>query len=335
MDANLDSGRTIMSGASGRWAGERLLAALEAGRGISPAELRTLDTLRKDEWKAFDEALVEEGQIRLRVVADLIAQGLTIPIANAMGKTFLEWEKVTDMQDAVVSLSGVDRSEDDRVDFSLDSIPLPITHKDFNLNLRTLIASRTRGEALDTTQARVAGRKVGEMIEYITLNGSKTFGGKTLYGLLNHPNINTASFGDATWTDSGVTGEEILTDVFTLIAALETDRFFGPYNIVVPSTYSTKLELDFKAASDKTIRQRIMEVDRVKSVTVADQMTADKVLMYQGTKDVVAMVNGEALQTIQWDIEGGFVIKFKAFAIQVPLVRADASGRSGVVLMSA
>jgi hypothetical protein len=108
---------------------------------------------------------------------------------------------------------------------------------------------------------------------------------------------------------------------------------FGPYWLYVPSGYSTVLEGDFKAASDKTIRQRLMEVDRLVKITVVDQLTADNVVMVQPTRDVVALVEGEPLQSVQWDVEGGFIVKFKAFQIAVPLIRADAQGRCGVCVL--
>jgi len=329
----VDNGRQFMTGASGRWAGERLLQALREGRAISPRELRTADTLRKDEWKAFDEALVEEGMIRLRGIADLMAAGLTIPVTGAMGKTIMEYEKVTDMNPAEVSLSGVVRTEDDRQEFTLGNVPLPIIHKDFNLNLRTLTSSRNRGESLDTSQARVAGRLVAEMLEQMLFLGSKTFGGSPIYGYLTHPDRNQIDFATAgeLWNAAGKTGEEILLDVLAMIAAAEADRFFGPYWMYVPSNFSPKLEEDFKSNSDKSIRQRLMEVDRIAKIQTVDQLTASNVVLAQATQDVVALVTGEPLQSIQWDIEGGFVIKFKAFQIAVPLIRSDAQLRSGVV----
>jgi hypothetical protein len=37
---------------------------------------------------------------------------------------------------------------------------------------------------------------------------------------------------------------------------------------------------------------------------------------------------------VQWDVHGGFQVNFKAFMIAVPLIRADAQNRSGVVHMS-
>lgn len=330
--ALVSSGRALMKGATGRWAAERLLAALSAGRDIGPTELRTADTLRKDEWVHFDEAVIEEGIIRLRGVADLISGGLTLPVPNAMGKTMVEYEKMADMQDAIVSLSGVDRSEDDRVDFVQDQVPLPITHKDFDLNLRTLVASRTRGEALDTTQARVSSRKVSEMLEYMLFQGGKTFLGKTIYGYCSHIDRNQIDYATAaeTWDVAGKTGEEILTDVRAMKARLEAERFFGPYWLYVPAAASTKLDDDFKAASDKTIRQRIGEVDGIQKITVVDQLPAGHVLMVQATRDVVVLVNGQTTTVVQWDIEGGFVIKFKVLAIQVPLLRSTSASATAV-----
>ncbi len=331
--AAAEGGNAFLGGASGRWAGEQLQKALEAGQELSPSALRTNTTLRKDEWKAFDEALVEEGMIRLRGIADLQSAGLTIPIANAMGKTVVEYEKVTDMNPAGVSLSGVDRTEDDSQEFELGTIPLPIIHKDFNLNLRTLAASRTRGEALDTTQARVAARLVSERLEQMLFVGGPVFGGSSIYGYTTHPDRNQVSFSGASWLTA--TGEVMLTDTLALIAAAQTDRYYGPYWMYVPSNFSLKLDADFKAASDKTIRQRLLEIDGLTSIKTCDQLTASNVILVQATRDVTALVTGETLQTVQWDVEGGFIIKFKAFSIQVPLIRSDAQNRSGVQHLSA
>jgi hypothetical protein len=329
----LDTGRSFFS-SSGRWAGERLLAAIQAGQSITPGVLRTADTLRKEEWVHYDQALVEEGKIRLRGIADLQAAGLTIPVPNAMGKTVFQWEKVSDMNPAEVSLSGMARTEDDRIEFDIANLPLPIIHKDFNLNLRTLAASRTTGETLDTTQARIAGRLVAEQLEAMLFVGGKTFGGNTIYGYLNHPDINPVDFSDNyAWDHASKTGETIFTDVLNAKKALEVDRFFGPYWLYVPSAYSAFIERDFKAASDKSVRTRLMEIDGIQSIKVCDQLTADNVVLVQATRDVVALVDGEPLQTIQWDIEGGFVVKFKAFQIAVPLIRSDAAGRCGVCVI--
>jgi hypothetical protein len=333
--AQVEGARSLFFGPSGRWAGERMLQALSRGEEISPACLRTLDTLRRDDWIALDTALVEAGVTRLAAVADLISAGLTTPLPNAMGKTVFGYEKVGDMDPATVSMDGMARSENDTAEFSFASIPVPITHKDFFLNIRRIAASRTRGEAIDVTQARVAGRKVAEEIERMTLLGGKTFAGLPIYGYTTHPNRNTVAFGtNGNWVQAAKTGENIIADVQAMMALAEGDKYYGPYWLYVSRNASSKLEGDYKAAGTITTRARILELDGISAVRYLDMLTANTVLLIQPTSDVVTLLDGESMQTVQWDVNGGFGVNFKAFAIQVPLIRADSLGNSGIVHMS-
>jgi len=336
---NTNAGAVAMGNAlfqsGGRWATQQLKAAALTGKALSASCLRTLDTLRHEEWKFFDDALIAEAVIRLVGVADLIQAGLVRPVPNALGKSVFGYEKVTDMDPATTSLDGLARTSNDRQEFSLSQLPLPITHKDFFINLRTLAASRASGEPLDTTQVRTAGRVVAEQLEKMLFQGGPTFGGLPIYGYTTHPNRNTSGFGTGgDWGQAAKTGEQILTDTLTLMTGLQADRMYGPYWIYVPTDAGVKLEGDFKANVSQTIRQRLESITGILGVRVADQLPSSSVLMVQATQDVTAWVQGENLQTVQWDEYGGFQVNFKAFAIGVPLVRADVQGRSGVYHMS-
>lgn len=334
--ADIVSGSRLVSSGSGKWAGERFMRAAAEGRDISPADLRTLELLRNEEWKAFDNAIISGARERIRAVRDLVAAGLVTTIPNGLAKTVLEYDLVGDMDDAIVSLDGVTRSENDRLEYSRKGLPLPITHKDWYLNLRALRASRLGTEPLDTTYARVAGRKCGEKTEQMLFVGGKTFGALTIYGLLNHPDRNTAGFGtNGNWSQTAKTGADILADVFTLINLLEGDGFDGPYWLYYGGTMpGLKLAEDYKAAGSNTIRQRILDTQRVSRIEHSSKIPANQLVMFQPTEDVVKMIEGEDLQTIQWDVHGGMQINFKAFQIMVPLVRANATGGSGVAHMS-
>lgn len=335
--AQVNAGSKLISVSSGRWAGEQLKRAMEEGRPISPQVLREAGTLRKNEWEFLDEALVEEGLSRLRGVADLLAAGLTKPVTGAMGKTMFQWETITNLTGASVSLSGVDRTENETPEFELESIPLPITHRDFDLDLRHLEASRNTGESLDTTKARMAARAVAEKQESMLFQGGPVFGGKAIYGYLTHPDRITSVHFETThhqWSTAGKTGAEVLVDIQAALAALRAKKFYGPFWIYVPSDVEGLLDDDFKANSDLTIRQRILQLNSIARIEVADQLTTGHVIFVQATQDVVAMVTGEPLQTVQWDIEGGFIMKFKAFMIQVPLIRSTASNACGVLDMT-
>ncbi len=333
--AEISSGRSFYS--SGRWAGERFIAAAAQGQDMTPALLRGAETvLRRDEWKEFDNVLVRNAQLRLRAVADLKALGLTRSIPNAMGTTILEWERMGDMQEADVSLDGVTRSENDRVEFSFEGLPIPIIHKDWYLNLRHLAASRKNGTPLDSTYNAEAGRKIAEKSEDLLVNGYPgKFGGLSIYGYTTHPDRNITAFGTGgSWSQVAKTGEQILTDIQTMISLANADGFYGPFVIYIDPTASIKLSGDFKTNSDKSIRSRMAEVDSVSDIRTLDTLDANEVLMVQMSPDVVTLLEGEPLQNIQWDVNGGMQINFKAFMIEVPLIRSTADGKSGIVHMS-
>lgn len=333
---NVSAAKQLFGGATGRWATSQLKKAFMEGRALSAQALRTLDTLRHEEWKFFDEALVEEAAIRLVGVADLIAAGLVRNVPNALGKTVFAYEKVTDMDAAVTSLDGLSQTNNDRQEFDFNQIPLPITHKDFFINLRTLAASRERGEALDTTQVRTAGRVVAEQLEKMLFQGGPTFGGLSIYGYITHPDRNQGAFTDSKdWGDNTKTPESFLADVQKMIGRAHADRMYGPFTIYVPTDAGVVLDGDYFRSGGTsvniTIRERLLKINGISAIKVADQLPTANVVMKQDTVDVAAWVNGESLQTVQWDEYGGFQINFKAFAIGVPLIRSDADGRSGVV----
>lgn len=332
MRASVDSGREFWGGSSGKWAGEQLLRALNEGRELSTDELRTLGTLRKDEWKVYDDALIEEAEKRLVGVADLIQAGLTKNVPNALGTTVYEYEKIGDMEGALVSMDGNVQTNNDRVEFELAGIPLPIVHKDFQLNLRTLAASRKRGEALDTTQVRIAGRKIAEKVEELLFLGSnKQYGGMKLYGYTTHPDRIQINYGTGGPWAGTKTGDQILSDVLAFKTALHARGMYGPYFMYINGETDILLDDDFKAESDKTIRQRILEISGIQSIKVSDMLPDGELVMVQASSDVAAMVIGEPLRNIQWDTNGGFTVNFKGFTIMVPLIRSTINGNSGVL----
>lgn len=317
-------------------------------KAFNTAVLRTADTLRHESWKYFDEALISEALIQLKGVADLEESGLVSPVPNSLGKTVFAYEKVTFMDDAQVSMDGMADTDNDRQEFSLNNLPLPMTHKDFFIDLRTLTASQDRGEALDTTQVRTAGRTISEMAEQLLFQGyAGKFGGLSIYGYTTFPDRNTVSFGvGGNWAftnyvDGGgaKTSQEIVGDAQTLVQKALNDRFYGPYWLYVDRLAALTLESDYipnatTGQSTKTIRARLMDIEGIVKVQVVDKLPANTVVLVQATMDVVSWVKGEPLQTVQWDEHGGMKLRFKAFQIGVPLIKSDIQGRCGVVHMS-
>lgn len=292
-------------------------------------------TLRKDEWKHYDDVILKVTEERLRGVADLYAAGLTYTIPNGMGSTVLEYEDMSDMEAAQLSMDGATRGDKDRPEFDISYLPLPITHKDFMINARVLAASRTTGSPLDTTMAEMAARKVAEKLEDMLFNGASTYayGGGTIYGYTDFPSKNTYSL-TANWDEldsSSIDGEGILSDVIGMKAASIAAGFYGPWVLYIPTNFETAMDKDFKVNSDKSIRQRVLEIDGLTDIRVADKLTADNVILVQMTSDVVRMVNGMAVTPVEWNTEGGMILHYKVMTIQVPQLRATQEGDCGIV----
>jgi len=186
-------------------------------------------SLRKDDWKILDTAVVKAAKPRLRAVADLRGAGLTYNIPNGMAKTVLETETQSDISDAIVSMDGLRESTADRPVFELSNLPLPIIHKDFNFSMRQILASRNGGSPLDTTTAELAGRRVAEQAEKLLLGtyGSYAFGGGTIYGYTNFPSRLTKTMTNP--TASGWTPATTVEEVLAMRLQAQQAYHYGPY----------------------------------------------------------------------------------------------------------
>jgi hypothetical protein len=113
--------------------------------------------------------------------------------------------------------------------------------------------------------------------------------------------------------------------------------FYGPWVLYVPTAYETRLDKDYSAsgASLQTIRERILKISGILDVKVIDMLPTDNILLVQMTSDVVRLVRGMGIQNVEWQQEGGMITKYKVMTIQVPQIRADQTGKCGVVHMAA
>ena len=294
--------------------------------------INTNATLRRDEWKQLDSVVIPIAESRLNGIADLISNGLVYRLGNAMGTTVLEQHDVSDALEAVLTMDGVTRAQGDRPVFTTTYLPIPIIHADYEINARVLAASRNLGNALDTTMAERAARKVADKLEQMLFTAtSYTFGGGTIYGYLNYPERNAVTLGTA-WDTSGVTGAHIINDVLEMKQASIADKHFGPWQIYVPTTYETKLDEDYSSSKGtSTIRERILAIQGIKGIKVVDTLTDGNIVFAQMTPDVVRLVQGMPIQNVQWDTEGKWITKYKVLTISVPQIRSDQEGHCGIV----
>lgn len=305
--------------------------------GMNANGLRTNSTLRKDEWKQLDEKVVKISRDRLVGVGDLISRGLVYNIPNGLGVTVLETEVESDMADAVINMTGSARGDNDAVTYDIGYLPLPITHRGFQISIRKLEASRKLGQPLDVTQVGIASRKVAEKIETILFQGASTytFGGGILYGYVDHPDINTVTLGTNWDVSSGHPGSDIVGQVREMKQKSITAKHNGPWILYVPGNYETVMDNDYSTSyPNVTIRDRIKKIEGIVDVKIADYLADDNVLLVELQEDTVRMVIGLQPTTVEWESEGGMIFHFKVMAIMVPQIRADKDGNSGITLLS-
>ena len=286
-------------------------------------------TLRRDEWKQIDDAILQVSRERIMGFQSLLDRGLVYNLGNAFGTTVLEHHTQGNSFTAELSMDGARKSKSDRENFETVYLPIPIIHVDFSLNLRTLEASRRMGNPLDTTQIESATRKVNEKLEAMLFqNLSYAFGGGTIYSYINHPSRNTVTI--TNW--AGETAANIVNQVLAMKQAAIAAKHYGPYELSIPTAYETVLDKDYDANTPgTTIRERILKISGIDAIKTIDFLPANNVTLVQMTSNVVRLVQGMGVTSLNWQSDGKFTENYKVMRITVPQIRADQDGNSGVV----
>jgi len=229
-----------------------------------------------------------------------------------------------------VSMDGITQGDGDRPHYDLVNLPLPIVHKDFSFSARQVMASRNGGSPLDTSMAELAARQVAEEIERLTLgvSSSYSYGGGTIYGLTNFTSRLTKTLTAPTGSNHPTTVAEVL----DMIKKAQDAFHFGPYNLYYSPAWSLHMDDDYSTAKgDNTLKERLEKIGSINMVAQADHLTGTTICLVQQTSDVIRMVNGMDITTVQWESNGGMQLNYKVMAIMVPQLRADSNGNTGIV----
>lgn len=288
-------------------------------------------TLRKDEWIQLDTAVIKAAKPRLNAVADLRAAGLQYTIPNGLGKTMLEHEAQSDIAAATISMDGIREGDRDRPQYDLRSLPLPIIHKDFSFTARQVMASRNGGSPLDTTMAELAGRRVAEEAEKLTLGvaSSFAFGGGTVYGYANYPHRLTKSLSAI----NSLQYYTVVGEVLEMRKQSTDNNYFGPWVLYYSPAWYAHMDADYDVnnRNETTLRSRLEAIDGINAVKPADYLTGTTLLLVQQTAEVARIVVGMDITTVQWESQGGMQLNYKVMAILVPQLRSDYSNQTGIV----
>lgn len=289
-------------------------------------------TLAYRDWVDLDQAIIRAARPRLAAFMGLRDAGLTYTIPNGMAKTVLQYQRISNVSPATVSMNGLRAGENDRPLYDLQALPLPIVHKDWEFDLRELMASRSGNNPIDTAMAELAGEKVAEQIEMMTLGtaASYTYGGGTIYGYTNFPQRITYSITQP--TANGWTPLQTLNDILQMRLLSQQHFYFGPWMCYFSLAWDEWLDDDFNAAKgDITLRERIAKVRNIAGVQTLDFLPNYQILLVQFSSSVARAVIGMDIATVQWPTHGGMLTNFKVLCINVPQLRCDINGNTGIV----
>jgi len=328
---------TIQNGVASGGTAQQIMTEARINPGIDKVLKETRSfvgnatVLPHEVWIEMDRVILEEANIRLVGVADLQTPGLT-KRTRGLGATVIQWQDSSNMEPAEVAMDGSTRSMRDRIEYTTKFMPLPIVFKDFSFSTREIEASAGLSvETIDTGAAREAGRLVAEEIERMLFKGLSTYtaGGGTIYGYEDFISRNTGSL-TANWDASASTGITIRNDVANMLQSKRDDRQHGDAVLYIPTGYQKVLDDDYRANYPKSIQTRLLELNELSSIKVADQLTANNVVLVQLTQDNVRLVIGLDIQTIHWSTNG-LTQNFKVMAVMIPNLRATQGARSGII----
>lgn len=308
-------------------AGGNIIQKLKANNWDIDKALRTNATLPKDAWIAIDKTILEVAQQRLNGIADLRSRGLVRRL-NGLGVMYDYWQTMSEGGEAEQSMSGITPGAENQLDFSEQTIPLPITHVDFRIPVRKLMAMQRYGVPLDTTMVAQATRKVIEKLEYTLFYGSEVVvGGNHLYGYMNYPNSNAVTTLAGDW--DGTPGN-IEPDVITLIEAAESDHHYGPYILYVHShEWNALRQRDSNA--DRTYLDIVKSMAGIADVKTSDQLAAHDIILVEMTRETIDLDVAVDIKAVEWETYGGMQSNFKIMAVIAPRVKSDYDGNCGIV----
>ncbi len=290
--------------------------------------LRVNSLLRADEWRAMDADVLASARTRLNGIQLMKSRGLVKPLPS-FGILTSQWSRSSEMAAAQIDMTGQGRPQRDRVIHSIAGVPVPIIWKDFVIPVRELEASRLMGAGLDTEHATEAGRVVAEAAENLRTNGDSgvVFDGNTLYGLTTHPSRNTGSA-----TGDWGTISNILPTVASMIALAIGDRYYGPYILEIAATqYNEANTSVYSDGSGQTALNRIKQIAEIQDVIPSDTLAAGSAVLYQASKDVIDWAEHMDITVVEWMTPDGMNAEFRVMMVATPRIKADYSGRSGVV----
>lgn len=298
--------------------------------------------LRRDETREIEDSVTMVADRDRVGVQDLIDNGLVRNLRN-IGVTMYQVDRHGAVADGHQSMSIEDLSDRDRIAYTPELFPVPVTSSQFRLDRRYIEAGRTQGQGVDVSNVEEHTRACLRRLEDTLVNGNSNIVmtiNSTQYTLQGYTNLSArqqVSLNDVGW-DSTSDLTNAVQDVLDAKSTLANDGYTGPYMVYVPENWDKVLDDDYKSESDRTLRERLLAITGVEDVKVLASLSDDNAVVVQMTRSVVEYAVGQELGPVTWDVMGGLaqrwaIIEVSTFAMKTA-EDEDGTSVSGIAHIS-
>lgn len=285
-------------------------------------------TLLEQDWKLIDRKVQFAVLQRLKLWGDVFATNPYV-IPNGYGTIAVTHNTAVRNATAMISMDPVRRGRRSRPIMEAGVIPLPCIHSDGDFTSREIAVTANNPQMrVDTSGIESAARAVAETVEHLIVGDSTyTYAGGTIYGVRNHPNRFTKVLTAPTGTNGGTT----LGEVAAMVQTLKDNFFYGPYIAYYSNAWQQYFARDYTTTYSQSLFQRLQQgLPDISAWRNLDFLTGYQIILVQMTSDVIEAIQGMAITTVQWEEQGGFEQCFKVLCIQLPRIRANAYGHTGI-----
>lgn len=294
-------------------------------------------SLPEDAYSDVSSTIYDTFDRELRIVNDLRGAGLTTNIPYYAETT--EWDVMDAQGEAVVAMDPETATPESTGSYGTRGVPVPVVMDDFSTGYREGGAMDAAG--IDTLPASITGRNVAEKSEDLVINGwdatiNTPADNYSLYGLTNHPQMDTGTL-SADWsTDNTVIRE----DLRAMARTLKNDNQIRPggagyWTYLSTDLYDNLDDVDPQGDGNLTVRDRVENLSDIGAIRQSDFLPDGTAVMFRPTEDVIDLAiavdeDGNEIfgRTVQWG--GPFRDSYKTMNIFAPRVKATKADQVGV-----
>jgi len=288
-------------------------------------------TLPKDVWGQWDTDGIAI-QRKVLSVFNTLAASVAFPLP--IGKILHYFQQISDSGSVNISVDGRSKAKTDQQTYNYVGTPVPVVDSSFSYGWRQVAAAQSEGVQLDSAGRDNAMYNVANKLESLALDGDSTVvvGGSTLYGLRTHPKRETRS---TSQTLNGATGVQWMADINATLKLLHNNNYRVPATIFVNwDDWFYAGNTDFSSSyPNKTIAQRIREMDGVGEVVPASSVAASQIIAVVKDRRVVQVLNGMPMTTrAQFRANPEDDYNFVTLAVAALELKYDATDQIGLAV---